>query len=252
MRIEKTGPDLRRRHQSTFIFPCIRKPPAEGRALQDLFGTGPEDIAAKNARMAGLMAAEGLPYSSRSHTYTTAGWHRNLGPGPIASLAERHFMTPSTRRISSIAVTLVISTCWWRSPAPSVSMKTKRAPFSLSGACKDAVDADWAKSRQYGVTGVPTFVAGKTGVVGAQPYETLEQLVEGGRRSAPDLTAAGYHRAVCEPHVRAAQSGVGRQRADLFVSVAFLQCTEVLENIQRSLESRLSNFDMRRPSNQGC
>jgi predicted DsbA family dithiol-disulfide isomerase len=43
---------------------------------------------------------------------------------------------------------------------------------------KDAVDADWDKSRQYGVTGVPTFVAGRQGVVGAQPYETLVQLIE--------------------------------------------------------------------------
>jgi predicted DsbA family dithiol-disulfide isomerase len=43
---------------------------------------------------------------------------------------------------------------------------------------KAAVDADWEKSRQYGVTGVPTFVAGQQGVVGAQPYETLVQLIE--------------------------------------------------------------------------
>jgi len=43
---------------------------------------------------------------------------------------------------------------------------------------KDAVDADWKLSRQYGITGVPTFVVGRYGVVGAQPYEALEQLVE--------------------------------------------------------------------------
>ena len=42
---------------------------------------------------------------------------------------------------------------------------------------KEAVDADWDKSRQYGVTGVPTFVLGDRGVVGAQPYEALEELV---------------------------------------------------------------------------
>ncbi len=39
------------------------------------------------------------------------------------------------------------------------------------------VDADWVKSREYGVTGVPTFVSGDRGVVGAQPYETLVQLL---------------------------------------------------------------------------
>ena len=42
---------------------------------------------------------------------------------------------------------------------------------------KEAVDADWEKSHAYGVTGVPTFVAGRHGVVGAQPYEALVQLV---------------------------------------------------------------------------
>ena len=43
---------------------------------------------------------------------------------------------------------------------------------------KNAVDADWQKSRAYGVTGVPTFVTGGRSVVGAQPYEVLEELVE--------------------------------------------------------------------------
>jgi predicted DsbA family dithiol-disulfide isomerase len=49
---------------------------------------------------------------------------------------------------------------------------------------KDAVDADWARSREWGVTGVPTFVVGRYGVVGAQPYQVLEQLLEkaGARR----------------------------------------------------------------------
>ena len=42
----------------------------------------------------------------------------------------------------------------------------------------EAVDADWAKSHRYGVTGVPTFVAGRHGIVGAQPYEALEELVQ--------------------------------------------------------------------------
>ena len=46
---------------------------------------------------------------------------------------------------------------------------------------KDAVDRDWALSRHYGITGVPTFVAGRRGVVGAQPYEVLEQLVKQAR-----------------------------------------------------------------------
>jgi predicted DsbA family dithiol-disulfide isomerase len=46
---------------------------------------------------------------------------------------------------------------------------------------KAAVDADWKLSRDYGITGVPTFVAGHYGVVGAQPYEALEALVKKAR-----------------------------------------------------------------------
>jgi len=43
---------------------------------------------------------------------------------------------------------------------------------------KAAVDFDWNRSHQYGLTAVPTFVIGRKGVVGAQPYEVLEQFLE--------------------------------------------------------------------------
>ena len=46
-----------------------------------------------------------------------------------------------------------------------------------SGSFSPAVDRDWARSRELGVTGVPTYVAGGFGVVGAHPYEELERLV---------------------------------------------------------------------------
>ena len=38
------------------------------------------------------------------------------------------------------------------------------------------VDREWQRARALGVTGVPTFVIGQRGVVGAQPYETLRAL----------------------------------------------------------------------------
>ena len=54
-----------------------------------------------------------------------------------------------------------------------------------SGRFKDAVDADWQRSVNLGVTGVPTFLVGDRAVVGAQPYEVLEELVAGaGAKSA--------------------------------------------------------------------
>ena len=41
-----------------------------------------------------------------------------------------------------------------------------------------AIDEHWTHSRQIGVTGVPTFVAGGYGVVGAQRYESIEALLQ--------------------------------------------------------------------------
>ena len=57
-------------------------------------------------------------------------------------------------------------------------MKVRRKKVLNERTFKEAVDGDWAKARQNGVTGVPTYMAAGTGVVGAQPYEALVQLVE--------------------------------------------------------------------------
>ena len=63
--------------------------------------------------------------------------------------------------------------------AQSVGLSAEEARAVLAERrFKEAVDADWAKSHRYGVTGVPTFVADRYGVVGAQPYEVLEQLLD--------------------------------------------------------------------------
>lgn len=48
----------------------------------------------------------------------------------------------------------------------------------LSRKFKDAVDDDWRRCAAYGVNAVPTFLAGKYLMVGAQPYEELERLIE--------------------------------------------------------------------------
>jgi predicted DsbA family dithiol-disulfide isomerase len=43
---------------------------------------------------------------------------------------------------------------------------------------KTAVDSDWKRSHQLGITAVPTFVINQKGVGGAQPYEVLEHFLE--------------------------------------------------------------------------
>ncbi len=43
---------------------------------------------------------------------------------------------------------------------------------------KAAVDADWELSKEKSITAVPTFVMNQDRLVGAQPYESLEFLLE--------------------------------------------------------------------------
>ncbi len=45
---------------------------------------------------------------------------------------------------------------------------------------KEAVDKDWTRSYQKGVTAVPTFMMNGMALAGAQPYEKLVQLMEAG------------------------------------------------------------------------
>jgi predicted DsbA family dithiol-disulfide isomerase len=163
-------------------FPLHPETPAEGRALQDLFRSGPEDIAAKYARMKALMDAEGLPYAERSHTYNSrlaqelGSWADTVtADGSIHDAVYRAYFV-DRRNIGDREVLLDI--------AESVGLNRDDARRVLDERTfRAVVDADWAKSRDYGVTGVPTFVAGRAGIVGAQPYETIEHLlIEAGAR----------------------------------------------------------------------
>jgi predicted DsbA family dithiol-disulfide isomerase len=157
-------------------FPLHPDTPAEGRALQDLFRSGPEDIAAKYARMKALMDAEGLPYAERSHTYNSrlaqelGSWADTVvASGAIHDALYRAYFV-DRRNIGDRNVLLDI--------AESVGLKRDDARKVLDErTLKGVVDADWAKSRTYGVTGVPTFVTGRAGIVGAQPYESIERLL---------------------------------------------------------------------------
>ena len=176
MRIEK----LRTEHHVKIEwvhFPLHPETPVEGRSLADLFAGRGVDRKAMHAQMKARMDAEGLPYGERTMTYNSrlaqeVGKWADTQPGGEAihdAMFRAYFV--EARNIGDPVVILEI---------------VKQAGLSVDDAreviekrtFKDAVDEDWALSRQLGVTGVPTFVAGRYGVVGAQPYETLERLVE--------------------------------------------------------------------------
>ena len=157
-------------------FPLHPDTPAEKLPLKDLFAGRGFDLEAMHARMKGLMDAEGLPYSRRTHTYNSrlaqelAKW-ADSQPGfeSIHNALYRAYFVDG-RNIGDPEVLIDI--------AQSVGLSADAAREVLADRTfKDAVDADWEESRRRGITGVPGFIAGKYKVVGAQPYNVLADLV---------------------------------------------------------------------------
>ena len=157
-------------------FPLHPDTPQEGKSLEDLFAGRGMDLKASYERMKGLMDTEGLPYGERSHTYNSRlaqelGKWADTQPGGEAlhdAIYRGYFV--NRRNVGDADVLLDIV------KAVGLSVDDARTVLETRS-FKDAVDADWAKSHQYGVTGVPTFVAGGHGVVGAQPYEAIAHLL---------------------------------------------------------------------------
>ena len=157
-------------------FPLHPETPADGRSLADLFAGRGYDIPKMQAQMRARMEAEGLPYGDRTMTYNSRlaqelGAWADTQPGGDAihdRLFRAYFVDGLNIGDAQVLADLAESIGLSRAAALEVLEK---------GTFKAAVDADWEKSHQYGVTGVPTFVAGRSGLVGAQPYEALEQLV---------------------------------------------------------------------------
>lgn len=155
-------------------------------ALAELFAGRDVDINTMNTRMKGLMEAEGLPYGTRTHTYNSrlaqelGKWAETQEGGAAihTPLYQAYFV--EGRNIGDVEVLVDIAA------RAGLSAETARQVLE-ERLFSDMIDADWDKSRQYGVTGVPTFVAARQGVVGAQPYEALEEFLTsvGAQRKSP-------------------------------------------------------------------
>ncbi len=158
-------------------FPLHPETPQEGRSLEDLFAGRGVDLDAMYTRMKGLMDEEDLPYSRRTHTYNSrlaqelGKWADTQPSGEAIHDALYRAYFVDGVNVGDVEALLKVAA------ATGLDVEVTREVLE-SRSFSDAVDEDWAKSRQYGVTGVPTFIAGRQGVVGAQPYEALEQLLQ--------------------------------------------------------------------------
>jgi len=157
-------------------FPLHPETPDSGIPLEELFQGRGYDIEEMKQRMSGLMAEENLPYGNRSHTYNSrfaqelAKWGESFPEGEAMNLKLFEAYFAEGRNLAEPVVLLDVVEAT-RLPREEADEVIRKRSF------RDAVDTDWKRAHELGVTGVPTFVSGNRGLVGAQPYEALEQLI---------------------------------------------------------------------------
>ena len=125
-------------------------------------------------RLKGLMDAEGLPFDGgRFMTYNSrlaqelAKW----GNSEALNMALYQAYFVDGLNIGDVDVLLDV--------VQQVGLSVEEARTVLTErTMQNAIDADWQHARQLGVSSVPTFAVGSTGVVGAQPYQQLVALME--------------------------------------------------------------------------
>ena len=158
-------------------FPLHLETPEEGQSLAQLFAGRDVDVAQMQERMAAIMRAEGLEYGDRRRTYNS---HRaqQLASWAIAqeggeAIHQALFLAYFVEDVNLADIDRLVDI------AAGIGLDPDRAREVLrSRGYRTAVSADWERSRQLGVTGVPTYRAGDRETVGAQPYEVLEELVQ--------------------------------------------------------------------------
>ena len=157
-------------------FPLHPETPVEGRTLLELFGSTQDDIDQKNKRMKELMVNEGLPYNHRSHTYNSrlaqeiGIWAQTIDNETSIhdNFFEAYFVQGLNVGLESVILDVVSKS----------GLDTEEAKNVIKNRLfKKNVDEDWNKSRNYGVTGVPTYVYEKQSMVGAQPFENLVEFL---------------------------------------------------------------------------
>ena len=168
--------DLEVRHT---LFPLHPDTPPEGLTLEELFG-GRIDVEESQERMGARLEEGGLPFATRTHTYNSrkaqelAKWAETLPSGSRIHDALFHAYFAEARNLADVEVLMDV--------VRRLELPVEEARSALQqGLFEEAVDLDWARSRRLGITGVPTFLIGRTATVGAQPYEVLERLVEIGK-----------------------------------------------------------------------
>jgi predicted DsbA family dithiol-disulfide isomerase len=155
-------------------FPLHPETPEEGRTLEELFAGRNIDIPSMLDQLKIVATECGLAFGMRSKTYNSrraqelGKWAESLNKGEEFHLAVFKAYFADGLNIAKIPVLVEI--------AESVGLKGAEEVLS-EGTFKEAVDKDWQYSQSCQIKAVPTFVSRGRMMVGAQPYNVLEDLL---------------------------------------------------------------------------
>jgi predicted DsbA family dithiol-disulfide isomerase len=157
-------------------FPLHPETPEGGRTLEELFAGGHVDIKKMMSRLKQVADDLGLPLKERKRTYNSrlaqelAKWAESKGRGDSFHEAVFRAYFVDGKNIGRVDELIAL--------AKSIGLPEKEARSVVElRTFKEAVDADWSRSRELGITAVPTFMIDHQAIVGAQPYEVLEQFL---------------------------------------------------------------------------
>ncbi len=128
------------------------------------------------ARLKQVARQEDLPFGDRSHTYNSrlaqelGKWAEAQEKGDVFHDAafKAYFVHGKNIAQTPVLVELV----------ESIGLDGDKAREVVeTRTFMDAVDEDWTLARSQGITAVPTFYLSGQHLVGAQPYEMMEQFL---------------------------------------------------------------------------
>jgi predicted DsbA family dithiol-disulfide isomerase len=137
----------------------------------------PQRVAAARSHFEQVAAAEGLSYGTRTHWYNSvpaheaALWADQHGDGEAFRRAVYRAYFADNLNIGSVDVLAGL--------ADGLGLRSDDLRDALAiGSYRERVQEQFDYARAVGVTGVPAYVAGRYMMVGAQPDEIYQKLIE--------------------------------------------------------------------------
>jgi predicted DsbA family dithiol-disulfide isomerase len=158
------------------VFPLHPETPEGGMELAELFAGREDMIKEMQARLRRLAETEGLPLAERTRTYNSrraqelGKWAETQGNGDLFRKAVYRAYFVDGRNIAKVDELVRI--------AEAVGLPGDEARAVLAaGSFAAAVDADWQRASELGITAVPSHLCAGKRLVGFSSYDDFVRLI---------------------------------------------------------------------------